>query len=253
MTTFTTETYKQLEDADLLKYGSFAVYELLRGDFNQEYTRKETATRTTPAVFKDLLNPVDGQSKQAFIEQLNSNYIIYGLNWADAGSTEYGELSDFHYVKERDVTTGKSPRANTKIVGLAKSVFNTPIANSFISDIVKGFPQTDSSKITRKSISQNKEVLNVSLEKMQQELDIIKPKGLIFLHSRCEEIFTLFKEQGLVVPEGLKTITIYHYSGYTKNFMSLNRKKIFCFTDAIEHHHLIDPFDSLYSVMNKSR
>lgn len=253
MTIFTKEIYQKLEDADLLKYGSFAVYELLRGDFNQEYTRKETATRTTPAVFKDLLNPVDEQSKQSFIEQLNSNYIIYGLNWADAGSTEYGELSDFHYVKERDVTMGKSPRANTKIVGLAKSVFSTPVANSFISDIVKGFPQTDSSKINRKKISENEEVLNFSLKKMQQELDIIKPKGLIFLHSSCEGIFNLFKENGLVVPEKLKTTTIYHYSGYTKNLISLNRKKIFRFTDEMENHHLLDPFDCLYSVMDKSR
>lgn len=139
------------------------------------------------------------------LNKLNTKFVFVGLNVADHNSdAEIQEWSNFH---SDDLKKGQDFKMRYAFEG-------TPCWGAYITDIIKDFKETDSSKVKKNIYKKGKptELLEDNIRKFKKELEIIeKGQGskpvLLALGGEVRRILENF-----FVSEGYTVIGLKHYS-----------------------------------------
>lgn len=196
----------QLKEIGMDGYGSFALY--------TDQARADLAEHNSIKSY-DLVFPT--MSDDELAKAIKPKYMLVGLNVADRNNAGYGSWSNFHD------NTSKSHDRN-----VMKIICGTKYFGSYMTDIIKDFPETNSGKVLTATVGmrrtkENAQRLYDSLEIFQQELDITAPEEIILFGDVAFHIFHLAIQGGLLdLPDNTKVVETPHYSSQQKGFNNDN-------------------------------
>ena len=153
------------------------------------------------------LHKVD-YSIDPFINDLeNSNFrethltnagIILALNWAEREALKGQDWTNFH-----------DTRSVSQDYKLAKMIQGTPFEGSYMTDIIKDHPETNSQKVAN---GVDAEELAANAKLFQKEIDLVAPQYLIVCGVQTENAVTKMINDGLIDLHRAKVQKIKHYS-----------------------------------------
>lgn len=127
---------------------------------------------------------------------IHSNYVAVGLNIS--GGKDFATFSNFH-----------SPNPSGQDYKLRFAFHGTPLWGCYLTDILKNFPEVDSSKVA-KFIRNNPEELQPHFDLFREEIKLLGAENSVFLG--LGSLATQLVRQAL--PIGGKVIPLRHYSDY---------------------------------------
>lgn len=153
------------------------------------------------------------------LNMLNPQYVFVGLNAASHDLFDYKPWMGFHSSDTRRAQDYK----------LRDAIFKTPLWGGYITDIIKGFPETDSSKVMRE-IKRNPQKLDENIEKFRNEIEILGTRPVII--ALGDKPYDLLIKASF--NQDFEVVKITHYSSTTKTKVSYRQEV----EDVISHLHL---------------
>ena len=175
-------------------------YERLKIEFGGVASWAIWKAKDTNGKAKSNMSDLSIFESQNILEMLNHNYVFVGLNASVHELPETKPWMNFHSADARRSQDYK----------LRDVLLGTPLWGSYITDIIKNYPETFSNKV-RSYIRQNPDALTENVKLFQRELEILGTKPtLIALGNDPYDLLTQ-----TTLCEQFKVVKMTHYAKQT--------------------------------------
>ncbi len=173
-------------------------YELLKNEFGQ-YSSWAIWAVETPGCPASNTGDISMFGSSLIHKELHTDYIFFGLNSAaheKLNNEPWGAFHSNDTKRQRDYK-------------IRYALQNTQYWGSYITDVIKGYPETDSLKIVRQ-FRNNKDLKNKALKDLKKELKIIGGEPIAIAFGNYA--FELLSEFRVSLPSLKDIIKVPHYS-----------------------------------------
>lgn len=149
---------------------------------------------------KSNTGDMEWASDPALNEKVGTNFVFIGLNWAGG----HGDQNKGGTIKWKDFHSDYAFQNDYK---LRFALMDTPYWGSYITDIIKYYPETDSSKV-RTLVKQDAELAKKNIDYFERELNLLGVKSpvLVAMGGAAYEIVSKY------LGAKYKVVQIKHYS-----------------------------------------